>query len=153
MVPASKRFTIHRSSNVLTISLKRFANFTGGKIAKVYTWFVIFFYHCTLNFSLSFRINGESGQDRVTCKSCSTCLSHLVMSDGCGSHCESHSVGPNLWHIKQWDCPQLSSILRIGFLGSRLIGLEPPPSAYVCSWKHGPPVSSEITVLTLSIYF
>ncbi|XP_052610339.1 ubiquitin carboxyl-terminal hydrolase 42 isoform X2 [Peromyscus californicus insignis] len=34
MVPASKRFTIHRSSNVLTISLKRFANFTGGKIAK-----------------------------------------------------------------------------------------------------------------------
>lgn len=35
MVPASKRFTIHRSSNVLTLSLKRFANFTGGKIAKV----------------------------------------------------------------------------------------------------------------------
>ncbi|XP_062330990.1 ubiquitin carboxyl-terminal hydrolase 42 isoform X2 [Osmerus eperlanus] len=34
MVPASKRFTIHRSSNVLTISLKRFANFNGGKIAK-----------------------------------------------------------------------------------------------------------------------
>ncbi|ELK28954.1 Ubiquitin carboxyl-terminal hydrolase 42 [Myotis davidii] len=34
MVPASKRFTIHRSSNVLTLSLKRFANFTGGKIAK-----------------------------------------------------------------------------------------------------------------------
>ncbi|XP_068555179.1 ubiquitin carboxyl-terminal hydrolase 42 isoform X4 [Anas acuta] len=34
MVPASKRFTIHRSSNVLTISLKRFANFTGGKINK-----------------------------------------------------------------------------------------------------------------------
>lgn len=35
MVPASKRFTIHRSSNVLTISLKRFANYNGGKIAKV----------------------------------------------------------------------------------------------------------------------
>ncbi|KAL2078194.1 hypothetical protein ACEWY4_025879 [Coilia grayii] len=34
MVPASKRFTIHRSSNVLTISLKRFANYNGGKIAK-----------------------------------------------------------------------------------------------------------------------
>ncbi|XP_010904199.2 ubiquitin carboxyl-terminal hydrolase 42 [Esox lucius] len=34
MVPASKRFTIHRGSNVLTISLKRFANFNGGKIAK-----------------------------------------------------------------------------------------------------------------------
>ncbi|KAM9097467.1 ubiquitin carboxyl-terminal hydrolase 42 isoform X1 [Sarcophilus harrisii] len=34
MVPASKRFTIHRSSNVLTLSLKRFANFSGGKIAK-----------------------------------------------------------------------------------------------------------------------
>ncbi|XP_025068902.1 ubiquitin carboxyl-terminal hydrolase 42 isoform X2 [Alligator sinensis] len=33
-VPASKRFTIHRSSNVLTISLKRFANFSGGKISK-----------------------------------------------------------------------------------------------------------------------
>ena len=35
MVTASKRFTIHRSSNVLTISLKRFANFSGGKITKV----------------------------------------------------------------------------------------------------------------------
>ena len=35
MVAASKRFTIHRSSNVLTIALKRFANFTGGKISKV----------------------------------------------------------------------------------------------------------------------
>ncbi|XP_033921214.1 ubiquitin carboxyl-terminal hydrolase 42 [Melopsittacus undulatus] len=34
MVPASKRYTIHRSSKVLTISLKRFANFTGGKINK-----------------------------------------------------------------------------------------------------------------------
>ncbi|XP_036753011.2 ubiquitin carboxyl-terminal hydrolase 42 isoform X1 [Manis pentadactyla] len=34
MVPASKRLTIHRSSNVLTLSLKRFANFTGGKITK-----------------------------------------------------------------------------------------------------------------------
>ncbi|XP_076856355.1 ubiquitin carboxyl-terminal hydrolase 42 [Brachyhypopomus gauderio] len=34
MVQASKRFTIHRSSNVLTIALKRFANFNGGKIAK-----------------------------------------------------------------------------------------------------------------------
>ncbi|XP_072337614.1 uncharacterized protein usp42 isoform X2 [Scyliorhinus torazame] len=34
MVPASKRFTIHRASNVLTLSLKRFANFTGGKITK-----------------------------------------------------------------------------------------------------------------------
>lgn len=34
MVTASKRFTIHRSSNVLTISLKRFANFNGGKITK-----------------------------------------------------------------------------------------------------------------------
>ncbi|NXY89511.1 UBP42 hydrolase, partial [Alcedo cyanopectus] len=34
MVPASKRYTIHRASNVLTVSLKRFANFTGGKINK-----------------------------------------------------------------------------------------------------------------------
>ncbi|KAJ3607547.1 hypothetical protein NHX12_024598 [Muraenolepis orangiensis] len=34
MVTASKRFTIHRNSNVLTISLKRFANFSGGKIIK-----------------------------------------------------------------------------------------------------------------------
>lgn len=34
MVPASKRFTVHRASNVLTLSLKRFANFTGGKITK-----------------------------------------------------------------------------------------------------------------------
>ncbi|XP_048346153.1 ubiquitin carboxyl-terminal hydrolase 36 isoform X2 [Sphaerodactylus townsendi] len=33
-VPATKRFTIHRASNVLTISLKRFANFSGGKITK-----------------------------------------------------------------------------------------------------------------------
>ncbi|KAM6111101.1 ubiquitin carboxyl-terminal hydrolase 36 [Pterocles gutturalis] len=33
-VPASKRFTIHRASNVLTLSLKRFANFGGGKITK-----------------------------------------------------------------------------------------------------------------------
>lgn len=35
MVTASKRFTIHRSANVLTLSLKRFANFSGGKITKV----------------------------------------------------------------------------------------------------------------------
>ncbi|KAH0631939.1 hypothetical protein JD844_019849 [Phrynosoma platyrhinos] len=34
MVPASKRFTVHRASNVLTLSLKRFANFSGGKITK-----------------------------------------------------------------------------------------------------------------------
>lgn len=34
MVTASKRFTVHRSSNVLTISLKRFTNFNGGKITK-----------------------------------------------------------------------------------------------------------------------
>ncbi|KAM4525037.1 ubiquitin carboxyl-terminal hydrolase 42 [Odontesthes bonariensis] len=34
MVTATKRFTIHRSPNVLTLSLKRFANFTGGKITK-----------------------------------------------------------------------------------------------------------------------
>uniref|UniRef100_A0A8C8VKB8 ubiquitinyl hydrolase 1 n=1 Tax=Pelusios castaneus TaxID=367368 RepID=A0A8C8VKB8_9SAUR len=33
-VPATKRFTIHRASNVLTLSLKRFANFSGGKITK-----------------------------------------------------------------------------------------------------------------------
>ncbi|XP_062452590.1 ubiquitin carboxyl-terminal hydrolase 42-like [Rhea pennata] len=33
-VAASKRFTVHRSSNVLTIALKRFADFTGGKISK-----------------------------------------------------------------------------------------------------------------------
>lgn len=34
MVPATKRFTVHRTSNVLTLSLKRFANFSGGKITK-----------------------------------------------------------------------------------------------------------------------
>ncbi|XP_008313328.1 ubiquitin carboxyl-terminal hydrolase 42 isoform X3 [Cynoglossus semilaevis] len=34
MVTASKRFTIHRNPNVLTLALKRFANFTGGKITK-----------------------------------------------------------------------------------------------------------------------
>ncbi|CAL8310637.1 unnamed protein product [Arctogadus glacialis] len=33
-VPATKRFTLHRASNVLTLSLKRFANFSGGKITK-----------------------------------------------------------------------------------------------------------------------
>lgn len=33
-MPASKRFTVHRTSNVLTLSLKRFANFSGGKITK-----------------------------------------------------------------------------------------------------------------------
>ncbi|XP_065591713.1 ubiquitin carboxyl-terminal hydrolase 36 [Cyrtonyx montezumae] len=33
-VSASKRFTIHRASNVLTLSLKRFANFIGDKITK-----------------------------------------------------------------------------------------------------------------------
>ncbi|KAM9462356.1 ubiquitin carboxyl-terminal hydrolase 42 [Clarias gariepinus] len=34
MVQATKRLSIHRNSNVLTISLKRFANFNGGKISK-----------------------------------------------------------------------------------------------------------------------
>nr|XP_023420904.1 ubiquitin carboxyl-terminal hydrolase 42-like [Cavia porcellus] len=34
MVTASKNFTIHQSSNVLVLSLKRFSNSTGGKIAK-----------------------------------------------------------------------------------------------------------------------
>ncbi|KAM9207969.1 ubiquitin carboxyl-terminal hydrolase 36-like [Leptosomus discolor] len=33
-VTASKGFTIHRASNVLTVSLKRFADFGGGKITK-----------------------------------------------------------------------------------------------------------------------
>uniref|UniRef100_A0A8C9TII9 Ubiquitin carboxyl-terminal hydrolase n=1 Tax=Scleropages formosus TaxID=113540 RepID=A0A8C9TII9_SCLFO len=33
-VPATKRFTVHRASNILTLSLKRFANFRGGKITK-----------------------------------------------------------------------------------------------------------------------
>ncbi|KAG8540833.1 hypothetical protein GDO81_030231 [Engystomops pustulosus] len=33
-VPATKRFSVHRASNVLTLSLKRFANFSGGKITK-----------------------------------------------------------------------------------------------------------------------
>ncbi|NWS76160.1 UBP36 hydrolase, partial [Crotophaga sulcirostris] len=33
-VRAIKRFSIHRASNVLTLSLKRFANFHGGKISK-----------------------------------------------------------------------------------------------------------------------
>ncbi|PKK17287.1 ubiquitin specific peptidase 36 [Columba livia] len=33
-VSATKRFTIHRAPNVLTLALKRFAGFTGGKITK-----------------------------------------------------------------------------------------------------------------------
>ncbi|XP_065496248.1 ubiquitin carboxyl-terminal hydrolase 36-like [Caloenas nicobarica] len=33
-VSATKRFTIHRAPNVLTLALKRFADFTGGKITK-----------------------------------------------------------------------------------------------------------------------
>ncbi|KAK2529661.1 hypothetical protein Q9233_006828 [Columba guinea] len=33
-VSATKRFTIHRAPKVLTLALKRFANFTGGKITK-----------------------------------------------------------------------------------------------------------------------
>ncbi|XP_062234745.1 ubiquitin carboxyl-terminal hydrolase 42 [Platichthys flesus] len=33
-VTASKRFSIHRNATVLTLSLKRFANFSGGKITK-----------------------------------------------------------------------------------------------------------------------
>ncbi|XP_075686363.1 ubiquitin carboxyl-terminal hydrolase 42 isoform X2 [Rhinoderma darwinii] len=33
-VTATKRFTIHRISNVLTLSLKRFASFSGGKLSK-----------------------------------------------------------------------------------------------------------------------
>ncbi|XP_074973592.1 germ cell-less protein-like 1 [Phalacrocorax aristotelis] len=35
MVAASKRFTIHRAPMVLTVCLKRFDDFTGGKISKV----------------------------------------------------------------------------------------------------------------------
>ncbi|XP_069839928.1 ubiquitin carboxyl-terminal hydrolase 42 isoform X3 [Dendropsophus ebraccatus] len=34
LVTATKRFTIHRISNVLTLSLKRFASFSGGKLSK-----------------------------------------------------------------------------------------------------------------------
>uniref|UniRef100_A0A8C5GZ11 Ubiquitin carboxyl-terminal hydrolase n=1 Tax=Gouania willdenowi TaxID=441366 RepID=A0A8C5GZ11_GOUWI len=34
MVTATKRFTVHKSTNVLTVSLKRFDDFTGGKISK-----------------------------------------------------------------------------------------------------------------------
>ncbi|NWX91348.1 UBP42 hydrolase, partial [Nothoprocta pentlandii] len=34
MVPVSKRFSIHRAPKVLTIALKRFADFTSGKISK-----------------------------------------------------------------------------------------------------------------------
>ena len=37
MVAASKRFTIHRAPMVLTVCLKRFDDFTGGKISKVCT--------------------------------------------------------------------------------------------------------------------
>ncbi|XP_059690682.1 ubiquitin carboxyl-terminal hydrolase 42-like [Gavia stellata] len=35
IVAASKRFTIHRAPKVLTVCLKRFDHFTGGKISKV----------------------------------------------------------------------------------------------------------------------
>ncbi|KAM9305519.1 ubiquitin carboxyl-terminal hydrolase 42 [Gastrophryne carolinensis] len=34
LVTATKKFTIHRTSNVLTLSLKRFASFSGGKLSK-----------------------------------------------------------------------------------------------------------------------
>ncbi|XP_069590339.1 ubiquitin carboxyl-terminal hydrolase 42 isoform X1 [Ranitomeya imitator] len=34
LVTATKRFTVHRISNVLTLSLKRFASFSGGKLSK-----------------------------------------------------------------------------------------------------------------------
>ncbi|XP_056392001.1 ubiquitin carboxyl-terminal hydrolase 42 isoform X2 [Hyla sarda] len=34
LVTATKKFTIHRISNVLTLSLKRFASFSGGKLSK-----------------------------------------------------------------------------------------------------------------------
>ncbi|XP_072275051.1 ubiquitin carboxyl-terminal hydrolase 42 isoform X2 [Pyxicephalus adspersus] len=34
LVTATKKFTIHRLSNVLTLSLKRFASFSGGKLSK-----------------------------------------------------------------------------------------------------------------------
>ena len=37
MVAASKRFTIHHAPKVLTVCLKRFEAFTGGKISKVCT--------------------------------------------------------------------------------------------------------------------
>lgn len=37
MVAASKRFTVHRAPKVLTVCLKRFEDFTGGKISKVRT--------------------------------------------------------------------------------------------------------------------
>ncbi|XP_069725154.1 ubiquitin carboxyl-terminal hydrolase 36-like isoform X1 [Phaenicophaeus curvirostris] len=37
-VPVIKCLSIHRASNVLTLSLKRFSIFTGGKITKVSTW-------------------------------------------------------------------------------------------------------------------
>lgn len=35
MVTATKGLTIHRSTNVLTLVLKRFDIFTGGKITRV----------------------------------------------------------------------------------------------------------------------
>lgn len=37
-VSASKGFSIHQAANVLTVALKRFAPFGGGKITKVSAW-------------------------------------------------------------------------------------------------------------------
>lgn len=56
-VPATKRFTVHRTSNVLTLSLKRFANFSGGKITKVNKTFstaIIYFEGSITLFSISY---------------------------------------------------------------------------------------------------
>lgn len=49
-MPATKRFTVHRTSNVLTVSLKRFANFSGGKITKVGFFFFSFIFDSTHHF-------------------------------------------------------------------------------------------------------
>lgn len=51
-VPATKRFTVHRTSNVLTLSLKRFANFSGGKITKVnkeFSHYWLFWKNCLIS--------------------------------------------------------------------------------------------------------
>lgn len=57
-MPATKRFTVHRTSNVLTVSLKRFANFSGGKITKVGSTF------CFLTVSF-FRFNPSFFSDQM----------------------------------------------------------------------------------------
>lgn len=71
-VPASKRFTIHRASNVLTLSLKRFANFSGGKITKVR--------------SVAARTSTMRGRGQESAQACTPALTRAHEKAGAGSN-------------------------------------------------------------------